>query len=48
MVSIAFNKILVGRSYLYPLVPFDRVQLLKRFFRISIISNEKLSNNKDK
>ncbi|MBQ1994548.1 MAG: spore germination protein [Lachnospiraceae bacterium] len=48
MVSIAFNKIFVGRSYLYPLVPFDGVQLLKRFFRISIISNEKLSNNKDK
>ena len=31
-----------GRNYLYPLIPFDGVQLMKRFFRISTPANEKL------
>lgn len=34
-----------GRNYLYPLIPFDGVQLLKRFFRVSLYQNRKLNGN---
>lgn len=39
--TLLLNKTFAGRGYLYPLFPFDRVQLLKRFFRISLMRNEK-------
>ncbi len=35
-VSICFNKTISGQSYLYPLIPFNGRQLLRRVFRISL------------
>lgn len=40
--ALLFNKTFTGRGYLYPLIPFDKIQLLKRFFRVSLGTNEKL------
>ncbi len=40
--SLLFNKTFVGRGYLYPLIPFNGIQLLKRFFRVSLTTDEKL------
>lgn len=37
-----------GRNYLYPLIPFDRAQLMKRFFRVSLSENEKLNRQGSK
>ena len=37
-----------GRNYLYPLIPFDGVQLMKRFFRVSLSENEKLNRQGSK
>ena len=37
-----------GRNYLYPLLPFDKVQLMKRFFRVSLSENEKLNHQSSK
>lgn len=42
VLSLLFNKTFAGRGYLYPLIPFNGVQLLKRFFRISLTTDEKL------
>ena len=39
--TIAFNKTLSGRNYLYPLIPWDGKQLLKRLFRVSLQWSEK-------
>lgn len=44
--SIAFNKTLFGRNYLYPLIPFDGRQLLKRLFRVSLKWSEKNKKTK--
>ncbi len=41
VVALLLNKTFAGKGYLYPLFPFDRIQLLKRFFRISLKTNEK-------
>ncbi|MDY3854389.1 MAG: spore germination protein [Butyribacter sp.] len=35
------NPVLVGKGYLYPLIPFNGRQLLKRFFRVSLPYSEK-------
>ncbi len=40
-IAIVCNKTVAGKSYIYPLVPFDSKQLLRRFFRISLPSTEK-------
>ena len=40
--ALLLNKTFAGRGYLYPLIPFDKVQLLKRFFRVSLKTNERL------
>ena len=37
-----------GRNYLYPLIPFDGAQLMKRFFRVSLSENEKLNRQGSK
>ena len=42
VLSPLINKTLTGRNYLYPLIPFDGVQLLQRFFRISLTRYEKI------
>lgn len=39
--TVAFNKTLSGRNYLYPLIPWDGKQLLKRLFRVSLQWSEK-------
>lgn len=41
LAALLLNKTFAGRGYLYPLIPFDRVQLLKRFFRVSLKANER-------
>lgn len=42
IISPLINRTITGRNYLYPLIPFDGVQLLQRFFRISLHKYEKL------
>lgn len=37
-----------GRNYLYPLIPFDGAQLMKRFFCVSLSENEKLNRQGSK
>lgn len=39
-IAIIRNKTLSGRSYIYPLIPFNGRQLLRRFFRISLPRSE--------
>ena len=34
--AIAGNRTVGGRSYLYPLIPFNRKELMKRLFRVRI------------
>lgn len=41
VLSVAFNKTLSGRNYLYPLIPWDGRQFLKRMFRVSLQWSEK-------
>ncbi len=48
VITPVLNKTFVGRGYLYPLVPFDKIQLFKRFFRISLAKNEKFQNAQKK
>lgn len=43
VVTLAANPVLVGRGYLYPLLPLDGKQLLKRFFRVSLPYSEKVA-----
>jgi len=40
-VGIIFNKTFDGKSYLYPLIPFNGRGLLRRFFRVSLPKSEK-------
>lgn len=40
VVAIVRNKTISGRSYIYPLIPFNGRQLLRRFFRISLPRSE--------
>lgn len=39
--ALVFNRTFKGRSYLYPLVPFDARNLARRFFRVSLPNSEK-------
>lgn len=39
-IAIIRNKTISGRSYIYPLIPFNGRQLLRRFFRISLPRSE--------
>lgn len=34
--SIAFNRTMTGRSYIYPLIPFDKEMLKRKIFRIRL------------
>lgn len=38
---IVLNKTITGRSYIYPLIPFNGKQLMRRLFRISLPHSEK-------
>lgn len=42
IIAPMINRTITGRNYLYPLIPFDGVQLLQRFFRISLRKYEQL------
>lgn len=39
--AIVSNKTISGRSYIYPLIPFNAKQLAKRLFRVSLPHSEK-------
>lgn len=41
VLAIVCNKTMSGRSYIYPLLPFDLKQVARRFFRISLPRSEK-------
>ena len=43
IVAFFTNRTMAGRGYLYPLIPWDGHQLFKRFFRVSLTRNEKVS-----
>lgn len=38
--AIVFNKTLSGKSYLYPVIPFNKKDFLRRFIRISLPKTE--------
>lgn len=38
---VSFNKTISGKSYLYPLIPWNKKQFLHRFFRVSLPASEK-------
>lgn len=42
IVSIASNKAIGGKSYVYPLFPLHFKKLMKRFFRVSILTDKKM------
>ena len=46
LISPLLNKTITGHNYLYPLIPFDGVQLMQRFFRISLHHYEELHYKK--
>lgn len=39
--AIVFNKTISGQSYIYPLIPFDPKQFIKRFLRVRLAHNDK-------
>lgn len=43
--TLLFNPVLGGRGYLYPLLPFNGSQLLKRVFRVSLPYSERQGNS---
>lgn len=38
---IVSNKTISGKSYIYPLIPFNKRQMFRRFFRVSLPRSEK-------
>lgn len=44
IIFIATNKTISGKSYIYPLIPFNAKQFLRRFFRVSLPKAEKRSD----
>lgn len=41
IVAIVSNKTISGKSYIYPLFPFNKRQMFRRFFRVSLPRSEK-------
>ena len=41
VVLIVTNRTISGKSYIYPIVPFNGKQFLRRFFRVNLPSSEK-------
>lgn len=39
--AIAFNKTISGKSYIYPLIPFDFKEIKRKFLRVSLPNSEK-------
>jgi stage V sporulation protein AF len=46
LVFIVANKTISGKSYVYPLIPFNAKQFLRRFCRVSLPINEKEMKNR--
>lgn len=44
IISFFTNRTIAGKGYLYPLIPFDKLQFFKRCFRVSLTRNEKVSH----
>ncbi|MDD5993977.1 MAG: spore germination protein [Clostridiales bacterium] len=44
VIFIVTNKTISGKSYIYPLIPFNAKQFMRRFFRISLPKAEKRSD----
>lgn len=42
LITPVVNRTITGRNYLYPLIPFDGIQLMQRFFRISLHKYEQI------
>ena len=43
IVLIVTNKTISGKSYIYPIIPFNAGQFLRRFFRVTLPASEKRS-----
>lgn len=43
LVLIVTNKTISGKSYIYPIIPFNARQFLRRFFRVTLPTSEKRS-----
>ena len=43
IVLIVTNKTISGKSYIYPIIPFNARQFLRRFFRVTLPASEKRS-----
>ena len=43
ILALVINKTLLGKGYLYPLIPLDKIQLMKRFFRVSLPASERIN-----
>ena len=41
VVCIVTNRTISGKSYIYPLIPFNAKQFFRRFFRVSLPTSEK-------
>lgn len=41
LVLIVTNKTISGKSYIYPIIPFNGKQFLRRFFRVTLPASEK-------
>lgn len=41
IIFIVTNRTISGKSYIYPLIPFNAKQFLRRFFRVSLPTSEK-------
>lgn len=41
LIFIVTNRTISGKSYIYPLIPFNAKQFLRRFFRVSLPTSEK-------
>lgn len=44
LIAIVCNKTIMGKSYVYPLIPFNGKQILRRFLRLSLPNSEKYQN----
>ena len=41
VIAVVSNKTISGKSYIYPIIPFNRKQFLRRFCRVSLPRSEK-------
>ena len=39
LLAIAFNNTISGKSYIYPVVPFDGRKLIRKLFRVRLPRN---------